>query len=61
MRIKRKTVIVTGAARAIGTGVTNAFIERGYSFISDGCAPYKEIKYESSCCPPIWWSGSTEI
>src|SRR5271163_1162202 len=35
MQAKRKTMIVTGAARGIGAGVTNAFIERGYSVVAN--------------------------
>jgi NAD(P)-dependent dehydrogenase (short-subunit alcohol dehydrogenase family) len=34
MQIKRKTMIVTGAAKGIGAGVTNAFIERGYNVVA---------------------------
>jgi hypothetical protein len=30
-------------------------------FLVTECAPYKEMKYESNCCPPIWRSGSTEV
>ncbi|HUO33014.1 MAG TPA: SDR family oxidoreductase [Bryobacteraceae bacterium] len=32
---KRKTMIVTGAAKGIGAGVTNAFIERGYNVVAN--------------------------
>lgn len=35
MQIKRKTMIVTGAAQGIGAGVTNAFIERGYNVVAN--------------------------
>ena len=35
MRTKRKTMIVTGAAKGIGAGVTNAFIERGYNVFAN--------------------------
>jgi NAD(P)-dependent dehydrogenase (short-subunit alcohol dehydrogenase family) len=35
MRTKRKTMIVTGAAKEIGAGVTNAFIERGYNVVAN--------------------------
>jgi NAD(P)-dependent dehydrogenase (short-subunit alcohol dehydrogenase family) len=35
MQTKRKTMIVTGAARGIGAGVTNAFIERGYNVVAN--------------------------
>ncbi len=35
MQTKRKTMIVTGAGRGIGAGVTNAFIERGYNVIAN--------------------------
>jgi NAD(P)-dependent dehydrogenase (short-subunit alcohol dehydrogenase family) len=35
MQIKRKTMIVTGAAKGIGAGVTNAFIERGYNVVAN--------------------------
>jgi NAD(P)-dependent dehydrogenase (short-subunit alcohol dehydrogenase family) len=31
----RKTMIVTGAAKGIGAGVTNAFIERGYNVVAN--------------------------
>jgi NAD(P)-dependent dehydrogenase (short-subunit alcohol dehydrogenase family) len=34
MQTKRKTMIVTGAAKGIGAGVTNAFIERGYNVVA---------------------------
>jgi NAD(P)-dependent dehydrogenase (short-subunit alcohol dehydrogenase family) len=35
MRAKRKTMIVTGAGKGIGAGVTNAFIERGYNVVGN--------------------------
>jgi NAD(P)-dependent dehydrogenase (short-subunit alcohol dehydrogenase family) len=35
MQTKRKTMIVTGASRGIGAGVTNAFIERGYNVVAN--------------------------
>ncbi len=35
MQTQRKTMIVTGAARGIGAGVTNAFIERGYNVVAN--------------------------
>jgi NAD(P)-dependent dehydrogenase (short-subunit alcohol dehydrogenase family) len=35
MQTKPKTMIVTGAAKGIGAGVTNAFIERGYSVVAN--------------------------
>jgi NAD(P)-dependent dehydrogenase (short-subunit alcohol dehydrogenase family) len=35
MLAKRKTMIVTGAAKGIGAGVTNAFIERGYNVVAN--------------------------
>jgi hypothetical protein len=35
MWTKRKTMIVTGAAKGIGAGVTNAFIERGYNAVAN--------------------------
>jgi NAD(P)-dependent dehydrogenase (short-subunit alcohol dehydrogenase family) len=35
MQIKRKTMIVTGAAKGIGAGVGNAFIERGYNAVAN--------------------------
>jgi NAD(P)-dependent dehydrogenase (short-subunit alcohol dehydrogenase family) len=35
METKRKTMIVTGAAKGIGAGVTNAFLERGYHVIAN--------------------------
>ena len=35
METKRKTMIVTGAAKGIGAGVTNAFIERGYNVVAN--------------------------
>jgi NAD(P)-dependent dehydrogenase (short-subunit alcohol dehydrogenase family) len=35
MQTKRKTMIVTGAAKGIGGGVTNAFIERGYNVVAN--------------------------
>jgi len=35
MQIKRKTMIVTGAAKGIGAGVTNAFVERGYNVVAN--------------------------
>jgi NAD(P)-dependent dehydrogenase (short-subunit alcohol dehydrogenase family) len=35
MPTKRKTMIVTGAAKGIGAGVTNAFLERGYNVVAN--------------------------
>lgn len=35
MQAKRKTMIVTGAGRGIGAGVTNAFIARGYNVVGN--------------------------
>jgi NAD(P)-dependent dehydrogenase (short-subunit alcohol dehydrogenase family) len=35
MQTKRMTMIVTGAARGIGAGVTNAFLERGYNVVAN--------------------------
>lgn len=35
MQAKRKTMIVTGAGRGIGAGVTNAFIDRGYNVVAN--------------------------
>lgn len=35
MTTKPKTMIVTGAARGIGAGVTNASIERGYNVVAN--------------------------
>src|ERR1700685_1868403 len=35
MQTKRKTMIVTGAAKGIGAGVTKAFIERGYNVVAN--------------------------
>jgi NAD(P)-dependent dehydrogenase (short-subunit alcohol dehydrogenase family) len=35
MQTKHKTMIVTGAAKGIGAGVTNAFIERGYNVVAN--------------------------
>ncbi len=35
MQTKRKTMIVTGAAKGIGAGVTNAFIGRGYNVVAN--------------------------
>lgn len=35
MQSKRKTMIVTGAAKGIGAGVTSAFIERGYNVVAN--------------------------
>jgi len=35
MQAKRKTMIVTGAGKGIGAGVTNAFIERGYNVVAN--------------------------
>jgi len=35
METKRKTMIVTGAAKGIGAGVTYAFIERGYNVVAN--------------------------
>jgi NAD(P)-dependent dehydrogenase (short-subunit alcohol dehydrogenase family) len=35
MPTKHKTMIVTGAAKGIGAGVTNAFIERGYNVVAN--------------------------
>ena len=35
MQTKRKTMIVTGAAKGIGAGVTTAFIDRGYNVVAN--------------------------
>jgi NAD(P)-dependent dehydrogenase (short-subunit alcohol dehydrogenase family) len=35
MQTKSKTMIVTGAAKGIGAGVTNAFLERGYNVVAN--------------------------
>ena len=35
MQTNRKTMIVTGAAKGIGAGVTNAFIDRGYNVVAN--------------------------
>ena len=35
MQTKPRTMIVTGAAKGIGAGVTNAFIERGYNVVAN--------------------------
>jgi NAD(P)-dependent dehydrogenase (short-subunit alcohol dehydrogenase family) len=35
MQTKRKTMIVTGAAKGIGAGVTSAFLERGYNVVAN--------------------------
>ena len=35
MQTKRKTMIVTGAAKGIGAGLTSAFIERGYNVVAN--------------------------
>lgn len=35
MQRNRKTMIVTGASKGIGAGVTNAFIERGYNVVAN--------------------------
>jgi NAD(P)-dependent dehydrogenase (short-subunit alcohol dehydrogenase family) len=35
MQSKRKTMIVTGAAKGIGAGVTNAFIKHGYNVVAN--------------------------
>jgi NAD(P)-dependent dehydrogenase (short-subunit alcohol dehydrogenase family) len=35
MQTKRKTMIVTGAAKGIGAGITNAFLERGYNVVAN--------------------------
>src|ERR1700689_5521992 len=35
MQTKSKTIIVTGAAKGIGAGVTNAFIGRGYNVVAN--------------------------
>ena len=35
MQTKRKTMIVTGAAKGIGAGITNAFIDRGYNVVAN--------------------------
>jgi NAD(P)-dependent dehydrogenase (short-subunit alcohol dehydrogenase family) len=35
MQTKRKTMIVTGAAKGIGAGVTRAFLERGYNVVAN--------------------------
>lgn len=35
MDTKRRTMIVTGAAKGIGAGIANAFIERGYNVVAN--------------------------
>lgn len=35
MQTKRKTIIVTGAAKGIGAGATKAFLERGYNVVAN--------------------------
>jgi NAD(P)-dependent dehydrogenase (short-subunit alcohol dehydrogenase family) len=35
MQTKRRTVIVTGAAKGVGVGVTNAFIDRDYNVVAN--------------------------
>jgi NAD(P)-dependent dehydrogenase (short-subunit alcohol dehydrogenase family) len=35
MQTQRKTMIVTGAAKGIGAGVTNAFLGRGYNVVAN--------------------------
>ena len=35
MQPKRGTMIVTGAAKGIGAGVTRAFIDRGYNVVAN--------------------------
>jgi len=35
MQTSRKTMIVTGAAKGIGAGVTNAFLKRGYNVVAN--------------------------
>src|ERR1700733_4336858 len=35
MRVKLKTLIVTGASQGIGAGVTKAFIKRGYNVVAN--------------------------
>jgi NAD(P)-dependent dehydrogenase (short-subunit alcohol dehydrogenase family) len=35
VQTKRKTMIVTGAAKGIGAGVTNAFLDRGYNVVAN--------------------------
>ena len=35
MKGKPKTMIVTGASRGIGAGVTSAFLERGYNVVAN--------------------------
>src|ERR1700683_4809574 len=35
MRVKLKTMIVTGASQGIGAGVTKAFIRRGYNVVAN--------------------------
>jgi NAD(P)-dependent dehydrogenase (short-subunit alcohol dehydrogenase family) len=35
MQAKRKTMIVTGAGKGIGAGVTNAFLARGYNVVGN--------------------------
>ncbi len=35
MEAKAKTMIVTGASRGIGAGVTKAFLQRGYNVVAN--------------------------
>src|ERR1041385_1872620 len=46
MQAKRKTMIVTGAARGIGAGITNALLERGYNVVGNS------LNITASAFPP---------
>ena len=46
MPTKRKTMIVTGAAKGIGAGVTNAFIERGYNVVANSLNSERHLTVE---------------
>jgi NAD(P)-dependent dehydrogenase (short-subunit alcohol dehydrogenase family) len=47
MQSKRKTMIVTGAAKGIGAGVTRAFLERGYNVVANSLN-IKESTFEAT-------------
>jgi NAD(P)-dependent dehydrogenase (short-subunit alcohol dehydrogenase family) len=47
MESKRKTMIVTGAGKGIGAGVTSAFLELGYNVVANSLT-IKASTFEAS-------------
>src|SRR5690349_23758601 len=48
MKIKRKTVIITGASQGIGAGVVQAFLARGYDVVGTARSATKSKELSAS-------------